>query len=81
MPEYNYDDKISHFLDLNKQNVLINKWDAIKSIPEIFIKDKDFDKPWDPEKYPNGVFIKDYGYSPVTAEPPKYEYFSLKNFK
>ena len=80
MPEYNFDDRISHFLDLNTLNVLENKHSAIKSIPEIFMPNKDFDKPWDPVNYPQGVFMKDYGYSPLEAMPPRYEFFKLEKY-
>ena len=77
MPEYNIDDKITHFLELDEETTLNDKWKAILSIPEIYQPGKDFDKPWDPEKYPNGVFMKDYGYSPIEAKPPKYEFFKI----
>jgi LmbE family N-acetylglucosaminyl deacetylase len=77
MPEYNIDDKITHFLELDEDTTLNDKWNAILSIPEIYQPDKDFDKPWDPIQYPNGVFMKDYGYSPIEAKPPKYEFFKI----
>lgn len=77
MPEYNIDDKITHFLELDEATTLNDKWKAVLSIPEIYQPGRDFDKPWDPEKYPNGTFMKDYGYSAVEAKPPKYEFFKI----
>jgi LmbE family N-acetylglucosaminyl deacetylase len=77
MPEYNIDDHITHFLELDEATTLNDKWEAVRSIPEIYQPDRDFDKPWDPAKYPNGTFVKDYGYSPVEAKPPKYEFFKI----
>jgi len=77
MPEYNIDDKITHFLELDEATTLNDKWKAVLSIPEIYQAGRDFDKPWDPFKYPNGTFMKDYGYSPIEAKPPKYEFFKI----
>jgi len=77
MPEYNVDDKITHFLELDEATTLNDKWQAVLSIPEVYQRGRDFDKPWDPVKYPNGSFMKDYGYSPMEAKPPKYEFFKV----
>jgi len=80
MPEYNYNDKITHYLELDENTTLKDKWNAIISIPEIYQSGKDYDKPWDPYKYPNGTFMKDYGYDPIEAKPPKYEYFKIIDY-
>jgi LmbE family N-acetylglucosaminyl deacetylase len=80
MPEYNIDDKITHFLELDEKTTLSDKWKAVISIPEIYQSGKDFDKPWDPYKYPNGSFVKDYGYHPTEAKPPKYEFFKVSGY-
>jgi LmbE family N-acetylglucosaminyl deacetylase len=80
MPEYNIDDKITHFLELDEKTTLNDKWKAVISIPEIYQAGKDFDKPWDPYKYPNGTFMKDYGYDPIEAKPPKYEFFKITSY-
>lgn len=80
MPEYNYNDKITHYLELDENTTLKDKWNAIISIPEIYQAGKDYDKPWDPYKYPNGSFMKDYGYDPIEAKPPKYEYFKIIDY-
>ena len=77
-PEYNYDDNITHFLDLYRENKVAwqKKWDTFKAIPFLYEPGKDFDKPWDPnDTLLDGVFVKDYGYTPETAEPPRYEFF------
>ncbi len=80
MPEYNIDDKITHYLKLDEKTTLNDKWKALISIPEIYQAGKDFDKPWDPGKYPNGSFMKDYGYDAIEAKPPKYEFFKISEY-
>ena len=77
-PEYNFKDGISHFIDLyeNNRRSLNRKWDAIRNISFLFTEGADFDKPWDPnDDLMDGVFVKDYGYTESTAEPPRYEFF------
>lgn len=77
-PEYNFKDKITHFIDLdaNGRQALNRKWNCIKKISFLFTEGADFDKPWDPnDNLMDGVFVKDYGYAPTTAEPPRYEFF------
>jgi len=77
-PEYNISDHITHYMDLysNKKKYIQVKWDTFMAIPFLYKAGNDFDKPWEPmDKFVDGVFVKDYGYNPVTAEPPRYEYF------
>jgi LmbE family N-acetylglucosaminyl deacetylase len=83
-PEYNISDHITHFIDLSANNYSARnkKWNAIKNISFLFKEGSDFDKPWDPnDSYMDGVFVKDYGYDPTTAEPPRYEFFQKLSFK
>lgn len=82
-PEYNFQDRITHFLDLNldKAAAWNRKWSAIKNISFLYTEGADFDKPWDPnDKLMDGVFVKDYGYTPEKAEPPRYEFFQKVTF-
>lgn len=79
MPEYNFKDKISHFIDLDRDNAAARnkKWEAIKRLSFLYGPGKDYDKPWDPnDTLMDGEFVKDYGMDPVTAFPPRYEFFS-----
>lgn len=77
-PEYNFQDRITHFIDLDTDGgiAISRKWAAIRKIGFLFQEGKDFDKPWDPnDKLLDGAFVKDYGYSPEGANPPRYEFF------
>jgi len=76
-PEYNYDDRITHFLDLHSHaSSWSRKWDAFRSIEFLYKEGNDYDKPWNPNNdLMNGVFVKDYGYTPVEGKPPRYEFF------
>ncbi|MBR9978418.1 MAG: PIG-L family deacetylase [Bacteroidetes bacterium] len=77
-PEYNYSDRITHFLDLEASGgeARRRKHQAFKGIKYIYKPGNDYDKPWNPnDELMNGVFVKDYGYTPVEGKPPRYEYF------
>lgn len=79
MPEYNFKDRISHFIDLDLANAAARnqKWEAIKRLSFLYGPGKDYDKPWDPnDTLMDGEFVKDYGMDPTTAFPPRYEFFS-----
>lgn len=77
-PEYNTDDRITHFLDLDAHggDARRKKHEAFKRIEFIYREGNDYDKPWNPDDdYMDGMFVKDYGYTPVTGKPPRYEFF------
>jgi LmbE family N-acetylglucosaminyl deacetylase len=78
-PEYNYEDRITHFLDLRGGSpAWQRKYDAFRAIEFIYQPGNDYDKPWNPyDELMNGVFVKDYGYTPVEGKPPRYEFFQL----
>ena len=81
-PEYNHQDRITHFVDLNldKAGAWIRKWSAIKNISFLYKDGNDYDKPWDPnDTLMDGAFVKDYGFTPETGEPPRYEFFQKVN--
>ena len=82
-PEYNYRDNITHFLDLNLDNGAAwkKKYEAFKGITFLYKEGNDYDKPWDPtDQYMDGSFVKDYGFTPETGEPPRYEFFQRVSF-
>lgn len=82
-PEYNFHDHITHFLDLYEDNFSAwnKKYEALKAIPSLYFPGADFDKPWYPtDSLKNRVFMKDYGFTPIAGEPPRYEYFSRYTF-
>lgn len=77
-PQYNYSDHITHFLDLDASGgeARRRKHEAFKGISYIYKRGNDYDKPWNPnDELMNGVFVKDYGYTPVEGKPPRYEFF------
>lgn len=79
MPEYNFKDKISHFIDLDRDASAARnrKWEAIRRLSFLYAPGKDYDKPWDPnDTLMDGEFVKDYGFDPTSAQPPRYEFFS-----
>lgn len=78
-PEYNYDDHITHFLDLkNGSQAWQRKHEAFKGLEFVFQPGNDYDKPWNPnDALMDGVFVKDYGYTPIEGKPPRYEFFQL----
>jgi len=80
-PEYNTDDRITHVLDLDRKGqARQKKWDAFRGISFVFQDGNDYDKPWNPDDdLMDGVFVKDYGYTPEQGKPPRYEYFQLMN--
>ncbi|MDH7514515.1 MAG: PIG-L family deacetylase [Bacteroidota bacterium] len=83
-PEYNSSDHITHFIDLHRDNreSWEVKWNAVKAIDFLYKPGADFDKPWDPtDQFLDGVFVKDYGYTCETAEPPRYEFYMKVNIK
>jgi LmbE family N-acetylglucosaminyl deacetylase len=80
-PEYNVDDTITHFLDLDRENgkPRANKFEALRRLTFLYKTGTDYDKPWDPnDNLMDGAFVKDYGYTPVEGRPPRYEFFSRK---
>ncbi len=77
-PEYNYNDHITHFLDLDADGgqARSRKQDAFRGITYVYKSGNDYDKPWNPnDDLMDGVFVKDYGYTPTDGKPPRYEYF------
>ncbi len=77
-PEYNYSDHITHYLDLDADGgqARTRKHNAFKGISYVFKTGNDYDKPWNPnDKLMDGVFVKDYGYTPTDGRPPRYEFF------
>ncbi len=77
-PEYNYSDHITHVLDLDADGgaARSRKYNAFKGISYIFKPGNDYDKPWNPnDDLMDGVFVKDYGYTPIEGRPPRYEFF------
>lgn len=77
-PEYNYNDRITHFLDLdaNGGEARKRKHRAFRGITYVFREGNDYDKPWNPnDDLMDGVFVKDYGYTPTDGIPPRYEFF------
>ncbi|MCB2204260.1 PIG-L family deacetylase [bacterium] len=77
-PEYNYSDHITHYLDLDADGGVLRKrkFDAFRHISYIYRAGNDYDKPWNPnDKLMDGVFVKDYGYTPTEGKPPRYEFF------
>ncbi|MBR9974935.1 MAG: hypothetical protein KFF77_05095, partial [Bacteroidetes bacterium] len=77
-PEYNYHDRITHFLDLdaNGGDARKRKHSAFRGITYVFRDGNDYDKPWNPnDALMDGVFVKDYGYTPTDGIPPRYEFF------
>lgn len=79
-PEYNYADRITHFLDLDENGGSAHrkKHEAFKRISYVFRTGNDYDKPWNPnDDLMDGTFVKDYGYTPTEGEPPRYEFFQL----
>ncbi len=81
-PEYNYQDKITHFLDLDDNNGFARerKYRSLREITFLYHEGADYDKPWEPgNELMNGVFVKDYGYTPAEGRPPRYEFFQLQS--
>lgn len=79
-PEYNYGDRITHFLDLDREGgeARRRKHAAFKGITYVYRAGNDYDKPWNPnDDLMDGVFVKDYGYTPTEGVPPRYEFFQL----
>jgi LmbE family N-acetylglucosaminyl deacetylase len=78
-PEYNYDDRITHFLDLRGgTQAWQKKYDAFRGLEFVYQPGNDYDKPWNPnDDLMDGVFVKDYGYTPIEGKPPRYEFFQL----
>ncbi len=79
-PEYNYGDSITHFLDLDAANgeARRRKHEAFRGISYVFRAGNDYDKPWNPnDALMDGVFVKDYGYTPTEGRPPRYEFFQF----
>ncbi len=78
-PEYNYDDRITHFIDLQEDgSAWQRKYNAFKALEFVYQPGNDYDKPWNPnDTLMDGVFVKDYGYTPIEGKPPRYEYFQL----
>ncbi|MBE0645177.1 MAG: PIG-L family deacetylase [Bacteroidetes bacterium] len=77
-PEYNYSDHITHFLDLDADGgqARSRKYSAFKGISYVFKAGNDYDKPWNPnDDLMDGVFVKDYGYTPTDGRPPRYEFY------
>jgi N-acetyl-1-D-myo-inositol-2-amino-2-deoxy-alpha-D-glucopyranoside deacetylase len=77
-PEYNYSDGITHFLDLDEDGgqARQRKHRAFQGISFIYKAGNDYDKPWNPnDDLMDGVFVKDYGYTPIEGKPPRYEFF------
>lgn len=77
-PEYNYGDRITHYLDLdaNGSQARTRKHLAFKGITFVYKSGNDYDKPWNPnDNLMDGVFVKDYGYTPSEGLPPRYEFF------
>lgn len=77
-PEYNYHDRITHFLDLDADGGVARtrKHRAFRGISYVFRDGNDYDKPWNPnDSLMDGVFVKDYGYTPTDGIPPRYEFF------
>ncbi len=77
-PEYNASDRITHFVDLDRNGgqARAAKFEALRGITFLYTTGQDFDKPWDPnDTLMDGAFVKDYGYTPVEGKPPRYEYF------
>lgn len=81
-PEFNFNDHITHFLDLDADGgeARVRKHNAFKGITYIYKAGNDFDKPWNPnDTLMDGVFVKDYGYTPTEGIPPRYEFFQKVN--
>ncbi|MDT8325715.1 MAG: hypothetical protein RRA94_16490, partial [Bacteroidota bacterium] len=77
-PEYNYGDRITHFLDLDAAGgeARRRKHAAFQGISYVYRPGNDYDKPWNPnDALMDGVFVKDYGYTPNEGKPPRYEFF------
>ncbi|MFZ1731203.1 MAG: PIG-L family deacetylase [Bacteroidota bacterium] len=77
-PEYNYNDHITHYLDLdaNGGQARTRKHNAFKGISYVYKAGNDYDKPWNPnDNLMDGVFVKDYGFTPTEGIPPRYEFF------
>lgn len=77
-PEYNIGDRITHFLDLDRDGASARrkKHEAFKRITFVFREGNDYDKPWNPsDDLMDGTFVKDYGYTPTEGRPPRYEFF------
>jgi len=81
-PEFNYSDHITHYLDLDAGGgqARVRKHNAFKGITYVYQAGNDYDKPWDPnDTLMDGVFVKDYGYTPTEGLPPRYEFFQKVN--
>lgn len=77
-PEYNYHDRITHVLDLDARGgqPRTRKHRAFQGLTFVYRAGNDYDKPWNPhDNLMDGVFVKDYGYTPVEGKPPRYEFF------
>ncbi|MAT40489.1 MAG: hypothetical protein CL946_12905 [Ectothiorhodospiraceae bacterium] len=77
-PEYNYSDRITHFIDLNRSGMEARerKFQAFRGIEFIHSPGLDYDKPWNPEDdLMDGAFVKDYGLLPTNGYPPRYEFY------
>ena len=77
-PEYNYHDQITHYLDLEGGGgeAHARKTRAFRGITYVYRQGNDYDKPWNPnDDLMDGVFVKDYGYTPSDGVPPRYEFF------
>jgi LmbE family N-acetylglucosaminyl deacetylase len=77
-PEYNFNDHITHFLDLdaNGGQSRNSKHNALKGVTYVYKPGTDYDKPWNPkDDLMDGAFVKDYGYAPTDGKPPRYEFF------
>jgi LmbE family N-acetylglucosaminyl deacetylase len=82
-PEFNYQDHISHFIDLDADNKFARnkKNAAFKAITFLHTPGMDYDKPWNPtDDLMDGAFVKDYGYTPTKGDPPRYEFFMNVKF-
>ena len=77
-PQYNYHDRITHFLDLDAEGgqARTRKHRAFQGLTFVYKRGNDYDKPWNPnDALMDGVFVKDYGYTPTDGKPPRYEFF------
>lgn len=77
-PQYNYHDRITHFLDLDADGgqARTRKHRAFQGLSFVYRSGNDYDKPWNPhDALMDGVFVKDYGYTPTEGKPPRYEFF------
>ena len=67
-------------LDANNGDARRRKHEAFKRITYIYRQGNDYDKPWNAnDDLMDGVFVKDYGYTPTEGKPPRYEFFQQVN--